>query len=64
MNYFAKHDNNNNKKKGLKKMNIEKPELTLKKLTLIAWARILLVEGKISLAKCNKMIVKFEKLTS
>ena len=64
MNYFAKLENNNNKKKGLKKMNKEKPELTLKKLTLIAWARILLVEGKISPAKFNKMIVKFEKLTS
>lgn len=45
-------------------MSQEKPELTLKKQTLIAWARILLKEGKISLTKCNKMIAKFDKLTS
>ena len=45
-------------------MSKEKTELIMKKLTLIAWAKILLREEKISPAKCSKMIVKFEKLTS
>lgn len=45
-------------------MNKKPAELLLKKQTLIAWTRILLKEGKISLAKCNGMIAKFEKLTS
>lgn len=45
-------------------MNTKPAELVLKKKTLIAWTKLLLKEGKISLDKCNKMIAKFEKLTS
>lgn len=45
-------------------MNKKHAELLLKKQTLIAWTKLLLKEGKISLAKCNKMIAKFEKITS
>lgn len=38
--------------------------LNLKKQTLIAWTKILLKEGKISVAKCNKMISMIEHLKS
>ncbi|MDE6592146.1 MAG: hypothetical protein K2K57_03670 [Oscillospiraceae bacterium] len=45
-------------------MNKEKPEIVLKRQTLIAWARLMLKEKKISQDKCNKMIARFEKITS
>lgn len=44
-------------------MNKKSTDLFLKKKTLIAWTKLLLKEGKISLTKCNKMIAKFERLT-
>jgi|GEM_PF-3715472 len=39
-------------------------KLKLKKLTLTAWAKILLAEGMIDLAKCNRMISMIEKMTA
>ena len=39
-------------------------KLKLKKLTLTAWAKILLAEGMIYLAKCNRMISMIEKMTA
>ena len=39
-------------------------KLYLKKLTLKAWTMILHKQGKISLAKCNKMIAMIEKLAA
>lgn len=39
-------------------------KLQTKKLTLKAWAMILHKQGKISLAKCNKMIAMIEKLAA
>lgn len=39
-------------------------KLYLKKLTLEAWTMILHKQGKISLAKCNKMIAMIEKLSA
>lgn len=43
-------------------MSDETFKLELKKKTLIAWTKILYKEGIITLAKCNKMVAKFEKL--
>lgn len=45
-------------------MSTEKPEIIIKRQTLIAWAKILLREKKISQEKCNKMIARFEKIMS
>lgn len=39
-------------------------KLKLKKLTLTAWTKILLAEGMIDLAKCNRMISMIEKMTA
>ena len=39
-------------------------KLKLKKLTLTSWANILLAEGIIDLAKCNRMISMIEKMTA
>ncbi len=42
---------------------IEHEGLTLKKLTLTAWAKILLDTSKIDLKKYNIMIEKIDRLT-
>ncbi len=39
-------------------------KLYMKKLTLKAWTMILHKQGKISLAKCNKMISMIEQLAA
>ena len=39
-------------------------KLETKKLTLKAWTMILHKQGRISLAKCNKMIAVIEKLSA
>ncbi|MGN0600933.1 MAG: hypothetical protein ACI4I2_09060 [Oscillospiraceae bacterium] len=39
-------------------------KLYMKKLTLKAWTMILHKQGKISLAKCNRMIALIEKLAA
>lgn len=41
-----------------------KAELELKKRTLEAWTMILYKEGKIDLAKCNRMIAEIQRLKS
>lgn len=38
--------------------------LVLKKKTLEAWTMILYKEGKIDLAKCNRMIAEIQRLKS
>ena len=53
----------NNERKGADTMS-KKTELTLKKQTLEAWARILYGQGMIELARCSQMIEAIEKLTS
>ena len=39
-------------------------KLYMKKLTLKAWTMILHKQGKIDLAKCNRMIALIDKLTA
>ncbi len=45
-------------------MENKKEQLTLKKLTLIAWAKILQRENIITVTKYHKMVARIEKLTS
>ena len=45
-------------------MENKKEQLALKKLTLIAWAKILQRENIITVTKYNKMVARIEKLTS
>lgn len=44
------------------KTETKETELQMKKLTLKAWTMLLRDQGKIDLAKCNRMIAIIEKL--
>lgn len=45
-------------------MKQESRELTMKKSTLKAWTRILYRQGRIDLAKCNRMMMMIDKMTA
>lgn len=42
-------------------LNLQQQELELKKLTLVAWAKLLLNTGKIPVEKYNQIVSKIDK---